>query len=211
MVFLSNENQPLVLESDDRRFVVIRTPFEMPKDQYTKVGAEIAAGGIAALHDYLLQLDLGDHHPYTEPPATRAKDDLIDLSLESPERFINDWVNGDLGLPVVPAASMDIYKAYQRMCKQYGIRFPREKAHFLAKFKDKRKTLKGWEPKRVRIYDNVKFLGQPTQTRLILPPNEAMQEKDRLQVTEKLSEWATKGVLKFKQALDKQDNGYGHD
>lgn len=66
---------PVVLEEDDRRHCVIWTPARPAGvDYYARVRAEIAAGGIAALHHYLLHLDLGDSpDPGTVPPATDAK------------------------------------------------------------------------------------------------------------------------------------------
>ena len=73
LVFLSNETQPLVLERDDRRYTVIWTPAKLTRDFYQEVLDEIRAGGIAALHDYLLNIPLGDFGTGTEPPMTKAK------------------------------------------------------------------------------------------------------------------------------------------
>lgn len=103
IVFMSNEVQPLVLEQDDRRFAVIWTPEKLDQDFYEDVKEEIDSGGIAALHDYLLNVDLGDFKPWTLPPMTQAKADLITLGLDSTERFIRAWLAGDLEpIPVLP-------------------------------------------------------------------------------------------------------------
>jgi putative DNA primase/helicase len=51
---------------------------------------EIRNGGVAALHDYLLHLDLGDFSAAAKPPLTAAKTELIGLGLDSPMRFYDD-------------------------------------------------------------------------------------------------------------------------
>ena len=122
IIFMSNEVQPLVLEPDDRRFAVIWTPKKLSPGFYIDVKNEIDAGGIEALHDHLLNLDMGDFQPWSYPPMTRAKQDLIDLSMDSTERFINAWLDGDLDpIKPAPALSDDIYKLYRAFCSQAGI------------------------------------------------------------------------------------------
>ncbi len=126
MVFLSNENLPVVLESDDRRHCVIWTPAKLEYKFYAEVKAEIDAGGIAALHDYLLQLDLGDFGPHTPPPVTEAKVELIDTSRDSTERFWLAWSRGELdGVPVLPCRSEDLYKLFKSWADRNGYqRYP---------------------------------------------------------------------------------------
>ncbi|MEY2631499.1 MAG: hypothetical protein RIR00_153, partial [Pseudomonadota bacterium] len=82
-VFLSNENQPLPLDNDDRRHCVIYTPPPLTEAEYDEVFLEIEQGGVAALYHYLLNLDLGDFHPKKRPPMTEAKAALIALSSPS--------------------------------------------------------------------------------------------------------------------------------
>ena len=128
IVFLSNERQPLVLENDDRRHCVIWVPPKLPDGFFAEVNAEIDAGGIAALHHHLLELDLGDFRPWTKPPMTRAKQDLIDLGTSSEERFLRDWTRGDAengkgdALPFVPCTGSQLYIAYERWCDAHGER-----------------------------------------------------------------------------------------
>jgi putative DNA primase/helicase len=124
LAFLSNESQPMVLERDDRRYCIIWTPPKLEQDFYHQVLAEIGDGGIAALHDHLLHLDLGDFGPATLPPTTQAKLDLIELSLDSSERFYNQWVGGELPLPVVAAISTEMYSAYRHWCTVHGVSKP---------------------------------------------------------------------------------------
>ena len=113
-----------VLERDDRRYTVIWTPPKLSRDLYVDVSAELTAGGVAALHQHLLELDLGDFHPHTEPPMTRAKRDLIDLGMDSTERFWRIWYDDGIEhVPKVPCRSRDLYKIYREWCSQTG--YPR--------------------------------------------------------------------------------------
>lgn len=121
LVFLSNETQPLVIESDDRRYTVVWTPQKLPPELYVEVSNEIADGGAAALHHYLLELDLGDFRPWTLPPMTAAKKELIEVSMDSVERFTDQWINGDLDpVPIVPARGEDLYDLYKTWCGRQG-------------------------------------------------------------------------------------------
>ena len=129
-VFLSNESLPVILEDDDRRFAVIWTPPKLSPDFYMDTQAEIDAGGIAALHHYLLHLDLGDMTNATNPPMTEAKQELIDLSSDSPNRFIRAFEDGDVegfpgkGRPALlsPMLSIDLFDLYQSWCLDLGIK-----------------------------------------------------------------------------------------
>lgn len=128
IVFLSNERMPVVLEQDDRRHCVIWVPPKLSDAYFAKVNAEIDAGGIAALHHYLLNLDLGDFRPWTRPPMTKAKDDLVQLGRSSEERFLREWMaleldgpQGDV-LPFCPCQGSSLYQAYGRWCEQHGER-----------------------------------------------------------------------------------------
>jgi len=130
MVFLSNEAMPVVLEEDDRRHAVIWTPEKLGTDFYAGVRAEMASGGGAALHDYLLHLDLGDFDAGTLPPMTDAKRELIDLSKDSPSRFVQALEGGDIdGFPganaprlLLPALSSDLYDLYTVWCRTVNLK-----------------------------------------------------------------------------------------
>ena len=116
IVFLSNELIPVVLEEDDRRHGIIWTPTKLKAAFYAALGQEIANGGAAALHDYLLKLDLGDFTPSTKPPETAAKRRLIDLSLDSTSRFFYELQRGDLNVALAPALSEDVFTLYAAWC-----------------------------------------------------------------------------------------------
>ncbi len=123
LVFLSNEAMPVVIEEDDRRHCIIWTPPPLEPEFYAEVAAEVANGGVEALHDYLLHLDLGDFAPNSKPPRTAAKDELVSLSLDSPMRFYDDLLAEDVvGLDPMPGLTSDWYAAYKHWCGATGVR-----------------------------------------------------------------------------------------
>ena len=124
LVFLSNETQPMALERDDRRYAVIWTPPKWDAAMYNAVIAEVRAGGAAALHQHLLELDLGDFGPATLPPMTAAKTELIELGADSSDRFWLEWTGKHLLLPVCSVRTEDLYRAYAHWCRLQGVSKP---------------------------------------------------------------------------------------
>jgi putative DNA primase/helicase len=124
MIFLSNEVMPAVLERDDRRYMVVWTPEKMDPKFYETVRIEIENGGVEALHHHLLQVPLGDFKPWTLPPMTQAKADLIDISLGGSERFVNEWLAKMMPLPVCACRSEDLYDAFRHWCQRNGAKGP---------------------------------------------------------------------------------------
>jgi putative DNA primase/helicase len=128
IVFLSNERMPLVLENDDRRHCVIWVPPKLGEDFFDEVNDEIDKGGVAALHHYLLNMDLGNFKPWTKPPMTNAKADLIELGKSSEERFVQEWLNLEIEsatgepLPLCPCLGSHLFKAYCLWCERQGER-----------------------------------------------------------------------------------------
>lgn len=166
LVFLSNEVQPLHLEEWDRRFMVVWTPGELSREFYHEVGEEIKNGGIAALHDYLLCLDLGDFDEHTKPLITQAKRDLIDVGLESTDRFMREWRSGEAGLKFLPCLPMDLYSAYRRWCVANGESRPRTARDFLGRIK----KMPGWISEPRTLYSSTHYGGDRKNQRIIIPP-----------------------------------------
>ncbi len=128
LVFLSNEAMPVVLEEDDRRHCIIWTPPKKPPEFYKALLAEIAEGGVAALHEHLLHLDLGDFDPGTPPPDTEAKRELIGLAQDSPVEFVDALLMGDVpqllndeGFPIAGLVT-DWFSGYGRWCSTMGVK-----------------------------------------------------------------------------------------
>ena len=210
LVFLSNETQPLVLEKDDRRYAVIWTPDKLPPDFYQQVRDEINAGGIAALHQHLLDIDLGDFDEHSKPPMTTAKRDLIDVSMGSVERFVAEWKSGDAGLPFCPAASSDVYAAYVRWCKAEGVLRPRENQQFIGTLA----KLPGWEKDHKSTYADIHFTGKPVRRRMVLPGQEDLSQaaaagrKDYRKPDHlNQAQWLTECWLDFSNALNDSAHG----
>jgi putative DNA primase/helicase len=210
LVFLSNERQPLVLDKDDRRYTVIWTPEKLPEDFYGDIRAELDAGGVAALHQHLAALDLGDFSEHSKPPMTNSKRDVIDISMDSIERFVQDWQGGGIvfdegagALPFGPCASSDLYQAYGRWCKREGVFKPRESNQFvghLAKLPRWRKTLG----------DRFESLngGKTVRTRFVIPSDEAMQAAIAAGLSDRRRDpahtqaaWLTSCFFEFQEAL----------
>lgn len=173
IVFLSNEKQPLVLENDDRRYCIIWTPPPLDAAFYDELSEEIESGGVEALYHHLLNVELGEFKPWTKPPMTIAKRELIDINRDSVERFLIDWQNGDIGdLPFCPCASSQLYTAYFTYCRANGERMPRPENQFSGHIV----KLQGWEKSHKDIYDSLHFTGTPKRKRMIVPSNQAMSD-----------------------------------
>jgi putative DNA primase/helicase len=123
MVFVSNENRPLALDIGDRRHLVVYTPNPEDKTLYDRVRAFLAAGGAAKFLHYLMEYPLEDFHEHSKPPMTEAKQELIELSMGPEARFLADWVDGFLHLPLQVCSGEQLYRAFQRWCEHCGERF----------------------------------------------------------------------------------------
>lgn len=195
LVFLSNESQPLVLEKGDRRYAVIHTPEKLPQEFYQAVREELNNGGIAALHDYLLRIDLGDFDEHTKPPMTRAKQDLIAIGMDSVQQFIDEWVNGRLELPIGPAGSKELYDAYCWFCRENGESRPRPAKVFIGSIKHLPRWLYGEENR---------FAGSKKVVRgTVIPPDELLAKHDTAKSdTEQKATWLTRTCQAFSEALE---------
>lgn len=211
IVFLSNEKQPVILENDDRRHCVIWTPEKLDQSYYDDLGEEIDNGGIAALHHYLLNLDLGDFKPWTRPPMTKAKRDLIDINKESVEAFMDEWMAGELDVPFCPCRSSQLYQAYVRWCRATGERFPRNDRQFAAHIEKMPKWYRGHK----HVYASCHYHGPTKRARLVVPSSDALEraathhhQKDYRRGADKTeSQWLTDCVMAFDTAMN-ESGGY---
>lgn len=205
ILFISNEDQPVVLENDDRRHLVIWTPPKLPPETYAAVMAEIEDGGVAALHHYLLKYDVGDFKPWTLPPMTQAKRELIAIGADSIERFLSDWQNGDIdGVPFCPCGSSDLYSLYLRWCRENGEKFPRTSAQFMGRLSKREGWFKGHKN---RLLD-LNHEGTVRQ-RVVVPSEKALTDaakhghdwRKRPDKTE--TQWISEGYFEFRNAMEK--------
>lgn len=189
LVFLSNEILPVVIDKDDRRFTVVWTPGQLSEQFYKDIRAEVDAGGIAALHYHLkYELDMGNFTPWTRPPMTGAKKDLIEISMDSTERFWIEWIKGHIDLvPALPVKSTQLYAFYREWCARSGYARYAPETKFLAEI-GKRTDGK----KQQARYLNGS--GEKMAT-FIYPPN-SEQPADKTQAI-----WLGENVKKFASAV----------
>jgi len=194
LVFLSNEAQPLVLEKDDRRYMVIHTPEKLDEKFYLQVCDEKNAGGVAALHQYLLDLDLSGFSPHAKPPITRAKTDLIEVSMDSVSSFIRDWHQGDIpDMPFCPCLGTQLYTIYRRHCDRTGERYPR----ILRQFVGDLKMMPGW---RSGPMTTLGFMGNRITRKMVIPPDDLLSPEYARQPSQTQEQWLTDCHDAFAQA-----------
>lgn len=122
IVFLSNEQQPGILDPKDRRYMAIRFEEYSPPEYFKALADEIKHGGAEALYGWLLSLDLGDFDENTRPLETEARAELKKLGSNNSIRFIDEWQSGDSPFPAVPAVAWHLYDAYRMWCTASGER-----------------------------------------------------------------------------------------
>lgn len=198
LVFLSNEPQPLVLEKDDRRYTVIHTPASLPEKFYHQVRDEIKNGGIAALHHYLLNIDLGDFGEHTKPPMTSAKSDLIDVSLDSVSSFVRDWQYGELpgNIPFCPCLGTHLFSVYRKYCDRTGVRYPRALPEFVGAIR----MMEGWRAGRpIPTLENLHSTKRISR-RMVIPPGHLLCEKHGQKPSQPQEQWLTEAFFAFSTA-----------
>lgn len=206
IVYLSNENQPLPLDNDDRRHLVVYTPPALAEAYFDEVYLELEAGGVGAFYDYLLNYDTAGFHSKKKPPMTEAKTALMLLASPTEQRFVLDWLEGELGLPVCPALAMDVYTAYQRWCRKNGEIRPRPSNQFLGTVA----RMDGWAKAKARIYASARYEGTTAPKSLLIPPPKTLQAAGRERTPETpLMQWYTDGVMDFSMALRQGEDETG--
>lgn len=190
IVFLSNEGQPLPLDNDDRRHLVVWTPPQREESYYDAVQDEIAAGGVEALYQYLLELPMDGWLPHRRPPMTDAKRELISVSKSSELRFIDEWLDRDLQLPVGPVLSLDLYQAYVRWCERSG---ERKSMRTREQFLNAVGHLVGWEKRKARVDMGS---GAAKALNVVIPPLHVLERCGTAQGTDEaapawLGRWAS--------------------
>lgn len=130
VVFLSNELQPVALEKDDRRHLVVYTPAADSPSLYLRVAEFLRNDGVGKFMHYLQGVDLGDFNEYTKPLMTKAKEALVELGLKPAERFVNDWLGGYLPVPVHPCSATQLFTLFRRWADGENERYIGNQAQF---------------------------------------------------------------------------------
>ncbi|UYZ80111.1 DUF5906 domain-containing protein [Moraxella bovis] len=124
-VFLSNDMQPLSLDENDRRHVVLYPEAVIP--EHLRLAVSQALDGsdeqmIRAFYTYLLLKNVGTQNAHSTAIATSAKTRLQQISMASWERFYTYWKNDELDVPYMTCLTADLYEYYTIWCKKNGER-----------------------------------------------------------------------------------------
>ncbi len=112
-VFLSNESLPILIESDDRRYLIVRQETPREKDFYRRCAEQVnSPEGRGAFVKFLLEYNTEDFNEHTEPFMTEAKEELQALCEPAPVRFAMLWQSGELDLPYCSCTSANLYDAF---------------------------------------------------------------------------------------------------
>lgn len=194
-VFFSNRIDIAKLDAGDRRYCVIWTPPALSPEFYAEVMAEVHAGGVEALHHYLLHLDLGDFDEHTKPPLTSAKQDLVDIGMDSTERFYRDLLAGEVGaLPVCACRSEDLYAAYRHWATKEGLPKPAQKQTLLTAIGKKPGVRKSQE--RYRLWSGT-GVGVKEEKRMVVFLDASVGPADGTS----RADWIGRNIAEFAAAL----------
>lgn len=124
-VFLSNDMQPLSLDENDRRHVVLYPEAVIP--EHLRLAVSQALDGsdeqmIRAFYTYLLLKNVGTQNAHSTAITTSAKTRLQQISMASWERFYTYWKNDELDVPYMTCLTADLYEYYTIWCKKNGER-----------------------------------------------------------------------------------------
>jgi putative DNA primase/helicase len=115
-VFLSNESQPIPIELEDRRFLVVEARNKLSQERVNQMRKQMDEGVSAAFYHFLLKYPLGDFNPHTKPIMTEAKGKIIRYGRAGWDAFHETWKTGDLAAPYCSCLSEDLYRVYERWC-----------------------------------------------------------------------------------------------
>lgn len=124
-VFLSNDLQPLSLDENDRRHIVLYPQSIIPEHIQTALSHAIddpSQKMIRAFYTYLLIKNTGTQNAHSPAIATQAKENLTTISMASWERFYTYWKNEELDIPYMTCLTTDLYDYYLFWCKKNGER-----------------------------------------------------------------------------------------
>jgi phage/plasmid-associated DNA primase len=129
-------------------------------------------------------------------PETATRQSHVDPCISSVERFINQWVTGNIqGVPICPCKSTDLYALYLMWCLAKGEKYPLSNGYFFRELI----YFPGWKKKKRRIQAAV-----PLTAPIVLPPQNVLQghgsdRPDNISV----SSWISDSANQFSCAVDK--------
>lgn len=135
IVFLSNEDKPAELDRFDRRYMCIKfNEYSNPK-YFKELAEQINNGGIEALYNYLLNIELGDFCESTDALETEWHQELKLLGGTSLGRFIDAWTKEETPFPLCCASHEHLFDAYKLWCQNSNEKFNVTEREFKLKMK----------------------------------------------------------------------------
>ena len=122
--FFTNELLPFLLGNQARRWFVLRQNEKISKLEATKIKAQIMSEeGANAWHYMLETYPIQGFTGYEDPPETEAKTEMQEMSKDSPIRFWNQLIAGEILEIEIdkPILNRDLYKLFCVWCKNEGI------------------------------------------------------------------------------------------
>lgn len=129
-VFLSNDIQPLLLDSGDRRYTTVWCDDVPDKAYFDALVKEVENGGLEAFYAYLRALPLYGFNEHTKPYENKARKDLIQLGRSSTQRFFGEWEAESLPVDFVCARAGDLYRAFIKWCSENGEKYQPSSTQF---------------------------------------------------------------------------------
>ena len=125
IVFTTNKGNPLELDQDDRRWVMlVASPRYVGKmDHWQHVQKILFTDeGARAVADYLLSVDISQFDPSIRPITTFQRE-VLETELTSEDRFIQQW-DGSI------VSSLDFYNMYREFCITNNYRYAQSSIAF---------------------------------------------------------------------------------
>lgn len=203
-VFLSNHTQPLPIEENDRRFLVLYPKSTVPQDLLDRVVMDLDDQSVIdAFYTTLLQIDLKGFNAHTKPPMTKAKQEIIAYTLPGYDTFITHWKAGETDYPYCTCTTMQLYEAYQKWCK-----ITNEHIVSLKRFMGEAKKYGVISTEKQEHWRKPSATIQTKQTKVIIVGEMPELSPDRngdLVKTSKM-DWLGASIEKFDNALHGDDN-----
>lgn len=195
IVFLSNEAQPLNLDKDDRRFVVVHTPEKLDESFYRAVNQEIKNGGIPALHHHVLNVKMDNFDAYAAAPHTKAKKELIEVGLDSVSSFLRAWKTGELeNIPFCPCLGTHLFKIYCRYCETIYVKHTRNLPQFIGDIR----MVPRWKADTFSTWEN-SYMSSNKSRKMVVPPDDLLTDH-KIKPEQAKGQWLAECYETFKNA-----------
>lgn len=133
----TNHPDPVKMEESDRRFMLINPSQRLKSANWADIHEKLnRPSWMRAIAEYLSQIDLTGWNP-RDFPITEMKQDVMDLSVSSEKKFLEQWVCEEKdGL-----VGKDLYKLYKDFCIENELHFAQSSISFCKKIIPYKNTL----------------------------------------------------------------------